>query len=574
MILSWPNLPVHHHETGAALKLPAANRLLRILSTCRPRKGRSCSISSLQVRDRHGRIVIPLPQIFNVAAYFVDRNVLEGRAQNIAIECGASRITYQQLLEGTNRAGNALRDLAVPPDDRVLLLLLDGPEFLYCFFGTIKIGAVAIPVNTQAKPHDYEYTLNDSRASIAIVSEALLPLLQAIPRRNLLYLREIIVAGDAHSSVPQHKLANLMSAASSDLIAHPTAKDDPAFWLYSSGSTGIPKGCVHLHHDMVVTTHHYADAILKINERDRCFSVARLFFAYGLGNAGYFPLSCGATSILSPARPTPASIYADIERYRPTLFFSVPTNYASLLDYHRPTGPDFDLSSIRHAVSAGESLPAHLFERFRDRFGIEILDALGSTESLHMVTSNPPGQVRPGSSGKILPGFEARIVDDSGAPVAANEIGDLWVKSDALCAGYWNQPEKTNETFVGPWFRTGDKYRQDEDGYLWHSGRRDDTFKVHGLWLSPAEVENALLAHPAVFEAAIVARDDETGLAKPAAYVVLRAEFAPSEKLAHELQTFVAERIGGYKRPRWVEFLPELPKTATGKLQRFKLRER
>jgi len=518
--------------------------------------------------------VIPLPQLFNVATHFVDRNILEGRAQNIAIECGEEVVTYQQLFERTNRAGNALRDLGVRAQERVLLLLLDTPEFLYSFFGTIKIGAVAIPVNTQAKPHDYEYILNDSRARVAIVSESLLPQLQAIPRQNLTHLREIVVVGAPDHARDHSRLRNLMEAASIDLTAVSTSKDDPAFWLYSSGSTGVPKGCVHLHHNMVVSSHHYAHAILKINERDRCLSVARLFFAYGLGNAGYFPLSCGATTILSPTRPTPASIYADIERYRPTLFFSVPTNYAALLDHHRPGGPDFDLSSIRHAVSAGEALPAPLFERFRQRFGIEILDALGSTESLHMVISNQPGEVKPGSSGKILPGFEAKITDESGRPAATNEIGDLWVKCDSLCATYWNQPEKTKITFVDQWFRTGDKYRQDEDGFFWHAGRSDDLFKVHGLWLSPAEVESALIAHPAVLEAAVIARDDEAGLAKPAAYVVLKKEFAPNPQLARELQDFVAERIGGYKRPRWIEFLAELPTTATGKLQRLKLRER
>jgi benzoate-CoA ligase family protein len=524
--------------------------------------------------NRFAATVIDLPQLFNVAIYFVDRNIQEGRARNIAIECGDELVTYQQLLERTNRAGNALRNLGVRPEERVLLLLLDSPEFLYSFFGAIKIGAVAVPVNTQAKPHDYEYILNDSCARVAIVSETLLPQLQSIPRQKLRHLRDIIVVGDANPASQHPRLSDLMNAASPDLAAAPTTKDDPAFWLYSSGSTGASKGCVHLHHDMVVSSHHYAHAILKINERDRCFSVARLFFAYGLGNAGYFPLSVGATTILSPARPTSASIFADIERYRPTLFFSVPTNYAALLDHHRPGGQVFDLSSVRHAISAGEALPAPLFERFRQRFDVEILDALGSTESLHMVISNRPGEVKPGSSGKILPGFDAKITDESGRPAAANEIGDLWVKCDSLCAGYWNQPEKTKSTFIDGWFRTGDKYRQDEDGFFWYAGRSDDLFKVHGLWLSPAEVESALLAHAAVLEAAVIARDDEAGLAKPAAYVVLKKEFAPNETLARELQDFVAERIGGYKHPRWIEFLQELPKTATGKLQRFKLRER
>src|SRR5882724_2884862 len=530
------------------------------------------SVHSRQKWGRFPRLVITLPETFNAATYFVDRNVHEGRGNKIAIECGDERVSYQELLERTNRVGNALRQLGVRREERVLLLLPDQSEFLYCFFGAMKIGAVAVPVSTLAKPHEYEYLLNDCRSRVVLVSESLLPQLQLIPRDRLRYLPDVIVVGNAR----QHPLClrDLMQQASPELTAETTSKDEPAFWLYSSGSTGSPKGCVHLHHDMVVCSELYAKAILGMNENDRCFSVARLFFAYGLGNAGYFPLSCGATTILSPLRPAPASIYADIERYRPTLFFSVPTNYAALLDHHRTSGHDFDLSSIRHAVSAGEALPASLFERFRERFGIEILDALGSTESLHMVISNRPGETKPGSSGKILPGFEAKITDESGHPAAPNEIGDLWVKCDSLCAAYWNQPEKTKFTFVDEWFRTGDKYRQDQDGFFWHAGRSDDLFKVHGLWLSPAEVESALIAHPAVLEAAVIARDDEAGLAKPAAYVVLKKEFTPTPHLARELQNFVAERIGGYKRPRWIEFLPELPKTATGKLQRFKLRER
>jgi acyl-coenzyme A synthetase/AMP-(fatty) acid ligase len=251
----------------------------------------------------------------------------------------------------------------------------------------------------------------------------------------------------------------------------------------------------------------------------------------------------------------------------------VPTNYAALLADRREDGKEFDLSSVRHAVSAGEALPAPLFERFKQRFGVEILDAWGSTESLQMVIANRPGEAKPGSSGKIIPGYEAKIVDEEGHPVGPNEIGDLFVKGDSICTGYWNQHEKTKEVFVGPWFRTGDKYYQDEDGYFWHAGRADDLFKVNGRWLSPAEVESALIAHPAVREAAVIARDDEAGLTKPVAYVVVNAEFTPKEQLARDLQDWVAQRVGGYKRPRWVEFLPEIPKTATGKLQRFKLRE-
>lgn len=535
--------------------------------------------------------MILLPETFNVATWFVDRNIEEGRGEKIAIECGDERITYQQLLENTNRAGNALLELGVRPEERVLLLLLDTPEFLYSFFGAIKIGAVAVPVNTQAKPQDYEYMLNDSRARTAIVSEPLLSHLRSIPPNRLPYLQNIIVAdGPAECSAAQrapartlpvqdflscnvHSLKSLMEAASQRLEAAPTSKDEAAFWLYSSGSTGPAKGCVHLHHNMVVCTELYAKGILRMDEGDRCFSVARLFFAYGLGNAGYFPLGCGATTILNPVRPTPATIYADIERFRPTLFFSVPTNFAALLAHHREDGPEFDLSSIRNAISAGESLPAPLFHRFKERFGVEILDSLGSTETLQMVIANRPGEARPGSSGKLIPGYEARLVDERGNDVPTNEIGDLLIKADSTCAGYWNKHEKSKETFVGAWFRTGDKYAQDADGYFWYAGRANDLFKVNGLWLSPTEVESVLISHPLVREAAVVAREDGDGLVKPAAYVVLHDESSASEKLAEELRNVVGETIGGYKRPRWIEFTAEIPKTATGKLQRFKLRE-
>ena len=521
--------------------------------------------------------MIALPEIFNVATHFVDRNVREGRGEKIAIECGEELVTYAQLLERTNRAGNALLELGVRPEERVLLLLLDTPEFLYSFFGAIKIGAVAVPTNTQARTPDLEYILNDCRARVALVSEALLPHLQSIPRERLGYLREIVVVregGDAGGGGGLHKnLDKLMTGASPELEAALTSKDEPAFWLYSSGSTGASKGCVHLHHDMVVCCELYAKGILGMNESDRCFSVARLFFAYGLGNAGYFPLGCGATTILDPVRPASATIFADIERYHPTLFFSVPTNFSALLAYHREDGREFDLSSVRHAISAGEALPAPLFQRFKERFGVEILDSLGSTETLQMVIANRPGEAKPGSSGKIIPGYEARLVDESGNDVPTNEIGDLLIKGDSTCSGYWNKHDKSKETFVGDWFRTGDKYYQDEDGYFWYAGRANDLFKVNGLWLSPAEVESALIAHAAIREAAVIARQDQDGLTKPAAYVVLNAEFEPSEELAHELQEMVGTKIGGYKRPRWIEFLAEIPKTATGKLQRYKLRE-
>ena len=528
-----------------------------------------CFDGDFFARDKGRKIVIHIPETFNAATYFVDRHDAEGRGGSVAIECGQERVTYAQSLERVNRTGNALRKLGVRIEERVALLLLDSPEFLYCFFGAIKIGAVAVPMNTYLQAQDYEYLLNDSRARVLIVHDVLLPAIQLIPRERLPYLEHIVVVGGSQAGCFEELL--LMESPQLDSV--PTSKDDSAFWLYSSGSTGTSKACIHLHHDMVVCSELYAKNILHMTDRDRCYSVARLFFAYGLGNAGYYPLSCGATTILSRARPEPAAIYTNIERYRPTLFFSVPSNYAALLNHHPEDGREFDLSSVRYGVSAGESLPAPLFERFKSRFGVAILDGLGSTEALHIVISNCPGEVRPGSSGKVIPGYEARLVDEEGKDVAQGEIGSLLVKGDSICAGYWNRHEKTKATFEGAWLRTGDKYYQDEDGYFWYAGRADDLFKVNGRWLNPAEVESALIAHPAVQEAAVIAREDANHLTKPAAYVVVRQNFSGNDELARILQDWVMDKIGAYKRPRWVEFIPELPKTATGKLQRYKLRE-
>jgi benzoate-CoA ligase len=508
-----------------------------------------------------------IPQEFNVATYFVDRNVAEGRADNVAIEYANDRITYRQVLDNVNRVGNALRDrLGVRLEERVLLLLLDCPEFAYSFFGAIKIGAVAVPTNTLFKPPDYEYILNDCRARVVIVSEALLPQLQAIPRERLRYLREIVVVGNAPAGT--RPFADLLQAGSSELAAEPTCKDDAAFWLYSSGSTGFPKGCVHLHHDMIVATELYARGVLGITERDRCFSVAKLFFAYGLGNALYFPFGVGATTVLFPGPPTPANVFEIVDNHKPTLFFSVPTNYAMILAQENAA----DFSSVRWGVSAGEALPPALFDRFRERFGVTILDGIGSTEVLHIFISNQADAVRPGSTGKVVPGYEARLLDEDGQPVPLGEIGNLLVRGDSTCAMYWNKHEKTKDTIEGHWIRTGDKYHQDVDGFYWYAGRSDDMLKVGGIWVSPIEVENALVEHPSVLEAGVVGREDQDRLTKPLAYVVLQPGIAASPELSRELQEFVRGKLADYKRPRWVEFVAELPKTATGKTQRFKLR--
>ncbi len=520
-----------------------------------------------------------LPEVFNAATHFVDRHTGEGRGAKVAIECGQERVTFQQLLERVNRTGSALRDqLGVRREERVALLLLDTPDFTSSFFGAIKIGAVPVPINTLWKTAEYQYVFNDSRARVLIISAALLPEFERIPRSELPYLEHVVVSGDEGSGsvnsgtkVPLYLLA---AKGSAELVAAPTSKDEAAFWLYSSGSTGAPKACVHLHHDMVVCAESFAKGVLGIREDDRCYSVPKLFFAYGIGNAMYFPLAVGATSILFPGPPLPANVYATIETHRPTLFFSVPTGYAMMLASARPGDPDFDLSSVRLAVSAGESLPAALFERFKERFGVDIIDGIGSTETLHMFIANRPGAIRPGSSGVTVPGYEARILDDEGQPVVRGEVGHLYIKGDSICACYWNQHEKTKATINGEWIRTGDTYSQDQDGYFWHGGRSDDMLKVGGLWVSPTEVEHVLIEHASVQECAVIAREDHDGLVKPHACVVLRAGVSGDDDLAAALQAFVRQKLADYKRPRWVEFVAELPKTATGKIQRYQLRDR
>src|SRR6266853_651233 len=514
---------------------------------------------------------ISLPDEFNAASYFIDRHIKDGRADRVAIECGEVHVTYRQLFERMNQVGNGLRTLGVRIEGRVFLLLLDSPEFAASFFGAIKIGAVPVPVNTLLKSADYEYLLNNSRARVAIVSDSLIAGIEAIPKGQLRYLETIIVVG-GEPRTGTLSFEKLVRENSAILQPESTGKDDAAFWLYSSGSTGQPKACVHLQHDMVVSSERYAKSILNITAKDRCFSVAKLFFAYGLGNALYFPLAVGATSILLPGPPKPQSVYEIIESHRPTLFFSVPSNYVKLLAHRAAEGREFDLSCVRHAISAGEALPATVFYRFKERFGVEILDAIGSTEALHMIISNVPCAVRPGSSGKIIPGFDARIVDDNNRLVVQGEIGNLLVKADSTCAYYWNQHQKTKDTIEGHWMRTGDKYYQDEDGYFWYAGRADDMLKVSGMWISPIEIERVLIEHPAVQEAAVVFRKDADELPKPVACIVTRNGAAGTPELARELQEFVLSRLPVFKRPHCVEFFSELPKTATGKIQRFRLR--
>jgi benzoate-CoA ligase len=508
-----------------------------------------------------------LPARFNAAAHFVDRNVAEGRGSSPAFVCEGRTLTYADVQALANRTGNALRRLGVETADRVLMICLDAPEFLGTFWGAIKIGAVPVPVNTLLRAADYRHVLNDSRAKVAVVSAPLLG--EAGPAlRDAPHVRHVLVAGPPGSFLSWEAQ---VGEAPATLEAAATSRDDPAFWLYSSGSTGAPKGAVHLQHDMFVCAETYGKQVLGIRATDRVFSAAKLFFAYGLGNAGYFPLSVGAHSILFAPRPAPEAVFEIITRHRPTLFFAVPTLYAGMLaveDAERR----HDLSSLRLCVSAGEALPAEMYARWLERFGVEIIDGMGTTELLHMCLSNRPGAVRPGSSGLPVPGYEAVIVDDAGRPVPRGEIGSLRVKGDSIMACYWSQPEKTRQTLHGEWLLTGDKYTQDADGYFWYCGRSDDMLKVGGIWVSPVEVEATLIAHPAVLESAVVGHEAGDGLVKAKAFVVLKEPARASAALAEELRSFVKARIAPHKAPRWVEFVEGLPKTATGKIQRFRLR--
>jgi len=509
-----------------------------------------------------------LPTQFNVAEHFVDRNVAEGRGASTAFLYADRTLTYADVQDLVNRAGNALLDLGVGLEDRVLMICLDAPEFVGTFWGAIKIGAVPIPVNTLMRSADYLYFLNDSRAKVAVVSGPLLA--EAAPAlAEARYLEHVLIAGGPAGRFMSWE--DRLFRASAQLAAAPTSRDEPAFWLYSSGSTGSPKGVVHLHHDMYVCAETYAKQVLGLRATDRVLSAAKLFFAYGLGNAGYFPMAVGAQSVLYPLRPQPESMFEQIARYRPTLFFGVPTLYAAMLAV-KEAERRFDTSSLRLCVSAGEALPDELYARWRERFGVELIDGIGTTEILHIFLSNRPGAARPGSSGLPVPGYEAIVVDDEGRPVPPGEIGNLRVKGDSIMAYYWNKHEKTKETLFGPWIQTGDKYFQDKDGYFWFCGRADDMLKVGGIWVSPVEVEATLVRHAAVLEAAVVGKEDTDRLVKPKAFVVLKEPWKAGDALAGELKAFVKDKIAPYKYPRWIEFVPDLPKTATGKIQRFKLR--
>ena len=519
---------------------------------------------------------IVIPDQFNATTAFLDRNLAEGRGTKTAIYFEGNAYSYAQIAELANRVGNALLDLGVDMEQRVALLLLDSPQFAAGFFGAIKIGAVPVPLNTALRPNDYVYMLNDSRARVLLVHSALWSQIQQI-LPELKYVRHIVAVGLEQDGTKEtarlHDFEKWTQKASAELQAAETTKDDSAFWLYSSGSTGFPKGCVHLQHDMSYCTEYYAKPILGIREEDVTFSAAKLFFAYGLGNNLYFPFAVGASAVHYPGRPLPEDMFKVVQQYRPTIFFGVPTLYAGMLAL-----PDaekrYDFSSVRICVSAGEALPADILRRWREKFNVDILDGIGSTEILHIFISNRIGQVKPGSSGKLVSGYEALITDESGHAVKQGEIGNLLIRGDSTTAYYWNKHEKTKDVINGHWIHTGDKYYEDDEGFYWYGGRSDDMLKVSGQWVSPVEVEGALIAHPSVLEAAVVGDMDADELVKPKAYIVLNQGYEPSEAMENELKAFVKGRLAPFKYPRWIEFVPELPKTATGKIQRFKLRSK
>ena len=501
------------------------------------------------------------PREYNAAVDLIGRNLSAGRGSKTAYIDDTGSCSYAQLAERVDRAANALRALGIKREERIAIAMLDSADWVALFLGAIKAGIVPVAMNTLLTPADYEYQLKDSRARAVFVSEPLLKSFEAITKN----------CGDLEHVVPHARLKELLQKAQPQAEAAPTTRDDMCFWLYSSGSTGAPKGTVHLHSHLILTAELYAKPVLGIRESDVVFSAAKLFFAYGLGNALTFPMSVGATTVLMSERPTPDSVFKRLTERKPTIFYGVPTLYAALLT--SPGFPDRSKLALRVCTSAGEALPEQLGRRWTERTGAEILDGIGSTEMLHIFISNRPGDVRYGTTGKPVPGYEVRLIDDQGRVITKpNELGELQISGPTSAIMYWNQREKTKNTFQGPWTRSGDKYSFDQQGYYTYGGRSDDMLKVSGIYVSPVEVEMALVSHEAVLEAAVVGHEDEQKLVKPKAYVVLKPGQSASDSLKAALQQHVKDKLAPYKYPRWIEFLGELPKTATGKIQRFKLR--
>jgi benzoate-CoA ligase family protein len=510
----------------------------------------------------------PLTRDYNFAADILSRNLDAGRADKIAFIDHCGKYSYAELADRVERFGHVLRALGMRSEERILICLLDTIDWPTAFLGAIKAGVVAVPVNTLLTEDDYRFMLEDSRARVLVVSEEILPKLKPAiaASKNLTH---VIVSGQVTHG--HHHLATLLTHADNKPITAPTTCDDMCFWLYTSGSTGKPKGAVHSHADLKLTDDLYARPILGITENDVCYSVAKLFFAYGLGNALTFPMSAGATIVLLPQRPTPEAVAHLLMKHQVTIFYAVPTFYALFLA--SPAAPSRSDVKIRCCVSAGEALPPDIGRRWSERYGVDILDGLGSTEMLHIFLSNRPGDVKYGTSGKPVPGYDIRLIDDDGGVIETpGEMGELQVRGPTSAMMYWNNRTQSRTTFLGEWTRSGDKYVEDENGYFVYRGRRDDMMKVSGIYVSPFEVEVVLQSHPDVLEAAVVGWPDSDKLIKPKAFVVPKSPDRASEAFAQKLQDECRHKLAPYKYPRWVEFRRELPKTATGKIQRFKLR--
>jgi benzoate-CoA ligase len=512
---------------------------------------------------------ITVSEDFNICGFLVDRHLAEGRADKPMARGRTWSLSYGELHAGVCRTANLLRSLGVGRGDRVMLLARDGPAFFFAFLGAVRLGAVVVPTNTFLRAADYAYMLADSNAKVVLAADGT--------------IEEVIPALLQPGVAVEHRIAidkprsgwlafdELLAVASPECPVTSTTPNSPCFWLYSSGSTGRPKGTVHVHSSLVQTAELYAVPVLGIAESDITFSAAKLFFAYGLGNGLTFPMAVGATSVLMAERPSPAAVSRVLSEHRATIFYGVPTLYNAMLASNELPGRE--VLALRRCVSAGEPLPQEIGRRWSARLGVDILDGIGSTEMLHIFLSNRPDEVRYGTTGKPIPGYPLKIVDEEGRPVRRGEVGDLLVGGQTSAAHYWNNREHSRSTFNGIWTRTGDKYFEDEDGYYVYCGRSDDMLKVSGMYVSPAEVEAALIAHEDVFEAAVVGAPDADGLIRPKAFVVVKPGTRADGDLALALEHHAKAVLAPFKRPRWIAFVDELPKTATGKIQRFKLRE-
>ncbi|HYP53029.1 MAG TPA: benzoate-CoA ligase family protein [Pyrinomonadaceae bacterium] len=511
---------------------------------------------------------IEFPERFNMAEYFLYHNLEEGREGKTCLYYGDEQYTYGEACRMSNRAGNAMRELGVGVEDRVLLVLPDCPEFVWAWFGAARVGAVITMVNPLLPADDYRYYLEYTRARVAVIHESLLGNF-AEAAKDARYLRHVLVVGRERGEFLS--FAEAVAAMPDALTPADTHRDDPAIWLFTSGSTGHPKGAVHLQHDLPFNTECYAKRVLGVGPNDLTVSVPKLFFGYATGTNLLFPFASGGATALFSERSTPEKLFEVIERYRPTILTSVPTMINAMLNAEG--APARDLSGLRMCLSAGEALPVELYERWVKTFGVEILDGIGSAEMFHIYITNRPGDVKPGSLGRIVEGYEAEIIDGDGLPVKTGEMGTLRVRGDSAALCYWQAHEKSKATFAGDWCTTGDQFHCDAEGYFWYHGRTDDMLKVSGIFVAPSEIENCLLQHQAVLECAVVGPDGGDGLVKPKAFVVLREGRAATREMEQHIKDFVKTKLAPYKYPRWIEFVPSLPKNDRGKIDRKLLRK-